>query len=358
MTRSILHLGLLSAVLGSCSEYDLHTGTNVPGDDAEVDCSIDKAPLISDFAPESASVLPMSPSILLEAWVVDDTTPVEELEVSWTTVDGPVDSALANTNGYAQASWETPRPIGEQVLNLTVIDECGNVSTQDVPVCQQGGFDNTDITFDSWHFEGSAGVEDDGAIELTGLAMWQVGSAFMTEMPVRGDNISIVFEFVTQGGNGADGLAMVMLDIDRMETFLGGAGCGLGYGGDTTCDGLPVDPALPGWAIELDTWANVDIDPTTADHTAFTFDGKVATPEAWSDVPELEETGWHRVEVDIVAPRVTVKIDGVAYVDEDIDGYYDFPAYIGFTGATGGETNNHRVNLISVTQNICPEDGS
>jgi len=358
----LIRLGVLPALLCSCSEYDLQTDANVPNTEgSETDsaaCVQDTPPVIHDFAPEAATVLPAGPSVLLEAWVMDDNTPREELAVTWSTAAGNLGTALANVNGYSQTQWANPRPIGEQVLNLTVVDGCGNSSTQDVAVCQQGGFDNTDINFDSWHLEGAAWIEDDGAVELTGLQKWQVGSAFMTDLPVRGDNLSIVFEFYTAGGNGADGLSLTLLDTDRMTTYLGGSGCGLGYGGDTFCDGLPVDPALPGWSLEFDTWANVDIDPTHADHTAFTFDGQVATPEVWSDLPELEETGWHRVEVDIVAPHVTVVVDGVAYIDEDVDGYFDFPAYIGFTGSTGGETNHHRVNLISVTQNICPEEGT
>jgi len=356
----ILRYGVLPALLCSCSEYDLQTDPQVPNteDQDAASCLEDAPPTIHDFAPEAASVLPTNQSVLLEAWVMDDETPREALEVTWSTESGPLPTSVANVNGYAQTQWANPRPIGDQLLNLTVVDSCGNTSSQDIAVCQQGGFDNTDIAFESWHLEGSAWLEDDGTVELTGIQKWQVGSAFMTELPVRGDNLSIVFEFYTAGGNGADGLSLTVLDTDRMTTFLGGSGCGLGYGGDTTCDGLPVDPALPGWSLELDTWANVDIDPTNADHVAFTFDGQVASPEVWTDLPELEETGWHRVEVDIVAPRVTVVVNGQTYIDADIDGYFDFPGYIGFTGSTGGETNYHRVRLISVTQNICPEEGS
>ena len=48
-------------------------------------------------------------------------------------------------------------------------------------------------------------------------------------------------------------MGLTALDIDRMTTYLGGTGCGIGYGGDATCTS---GPALPGWSIEVDTYYN------------------------------------------------------------------------------------------------------
>ena len=75
---------------------------------------------------------------------------------------------------------------------------------------------------------------------------------------------------------------------------------------------------------------------------------------AWATLPEMEDGAWHTMAVEVHAPRVTVTIDGVTYIDEDISGYFDFPAYVGFTAATGSLTNYHLIDALEVTQLVCP----
>ena len=41
-------------------------------------------------------------------------------------------------------------------------------------------------------------------------------------------------------------------------------------------------------------------------------------------------------------------------IDADIEGYFDFPAEVGFTAATGGETNYHRIDALQVIEDLCP----
>ena len=64
---------------------------------------------------------------------------------------------------------------------------------------------------------------------------------------------------------------MVALDTQRMNGFLGSAGGCLGYGNGAGCE--PIQDALPGWVIEIDTFYNEQWDPTETDHIAFMFDG-------------------------------------------------------------------------------------
>ena len=60
----------------------------------------------------------------------------------------------------------------------------------------------------------------------------------------------------------------------------------------------------------------------------------------------MEDTGWHQMDVRVSAPHVTVSIDGVTYIDQDIEGTWAFPAYVGFTAGTGGETNWHIIDSL------------
>ena len=115
------------------------------------------------------------------------------------------------------------------------------------------------------------------------------------------------------------------------------------------------DP-LYGWNVEVDTFFSPDLDPTEEDHVSFHFDGDVAGYEAYAALPEMEDDSWHDMVVEVVAPRVTIAIDGVVYIDEEIEGYYDFPAEVGFTAATGGETNFHLIDGLQVIERVCDDD--
>ena len=53
---------------------------------------------------------------------------------------------------------------------------------------------------------------------------------------------------------------------------------------------------------------------------------------------------------------VLVEIDGVAYIDEDIPGFYGFSSFVGFTAGTGGATNNHFIDSLVVTELVCQEE--
>jgi hypothetical protein len=181
-------------------------------------------------------------------------------------------------------------------------------------------------------------------VELTEPVVNESGTAFQTAASVSADSVEIDFAFYVSGGTGADGMSVTALDVDRMTRFVGGTGGGIGYLG------------LPGWSIEVDTWYNREHnDPTTEDHISLHFDGDVGAPAAWAALPDMEDGNWHVMTVSVVAPHVTVSIDGVTYLDEDVSGYYSFPAYVGFTAATGAVTNYHLIDALVVTEYICPE---
>ncbi len=316
----------------------------------------DEAPEIEVLDPTSNTILEVG-SVLLRAAVGDLEDPSTALLVSWdSSVEGALGSASADAAGNSFVSWPAPRTEGEHLLTATVTDTCGNAASVEVGVCQQGGYTVDELDLSSWHFEGDA--QWDGTnnwLQLTRAAPDLVGSAFATDATVDAGNVEINFRFYIGDGTGADGISLTALDVDRMTTFLGGTGCGIGYGGDSDCT---EGPALPGWSIEVDTFDNgTGVEPTSDDHLAFAFNGDVDGYVAWASLPEMEDTGWHDMTVVVAAPRVTVSIDGTTYIDTTLPGDFSFDAYVGFTAGTGGQTNTHLIDSLSVTETICEPVG-
>jgi hypothetical protein len=310
------------------------------------------APTVAITSPVDGDILAEDVDTTLAGTVADDTDSPDLLGVTWTSDAGPLSTASAEPDGTTTVDWPAAaRASGPQTVTLTATDSCGAVGTATVTVCQDGAYTYDALDLSTWHYEGVAAWDaTDGWLQLTDTGTDEVGTAFETSSPVNGDNVELDFLFYIGDGTGADGLSVTALDVDRMTTFLGGTGCGIGYGGDAACT---LGPALPGWSIEVDTYYNPEADRDENDHVAFTFDGDVDGYRAYAELPEMEDTGWHHMVVRVLAPHVTVSIDGVDYIDQDIPGYYTFPAYVGFTAGTGGETNDHLIDALQVTDYAC-----
>lgn len=294
--------------------------------------------------PPAGTVLPVSGITALEALVSDDLDPAETLVVTWTSdVDGVLGSAVADATGFASIPWNaadhTP---GNHTLTVEVTDSCGLVASQQVSVCQDLGYDVETLDLATWHFEGSALWDAaNGWVELTRPLTDQAGTAFQTVSTVSADDVTIEFLFFASGGTGADGLSLTALDADRMTGFVGSTGGGIGYQG------------LPGWSIEVDTWHNPELgDPTAEDHVSFHLDGDY-TVLSWATLPEMEDGAWHAMSVVVSGVHVTAAIDGVTYLDFDAPRSLTFPAYVGFTAATGSYTNFHLIDALVVTESVC-----
>lgn len=305
----------------------------------------DQPPSLSIVSPATGSTLDVGATTTFEASIIDDAGPADSVSVRWESdVDGVLDTASADGSGVASFVWDgSVRSSGTHVVTLTATDTCGNAVTADVVVCQNEGYLAENLDLSTWNFEGSAQWDGtNGWVELTGPTRGQSGTAFQTSTTVDSSNVQIEFDFFVSGGDGADGISITAIDSDRMTSFVGSSGGGIGYGG------------LPGWSIEVDTWHNAEHnDPTTADHLSLHLDGVVTAPLVWSDLPEMEDGNWHRMAVNVTGTRVTVDIDGSSYIDQAVPELTSFPAYVGFTGATGYYTNYHLIDALEVEEFVC-----
>ena len=313
----------------------------------------DGPPTLGVVAPKDGQVLDIGELLTLSSQTFDAETSAEELQVTWSSdLDGDLGQAVLDSSGLGELDWNS-RGVGPHQLTVRVVDACGQEERVSFGVCQQAGFESETLDLSTWHFEGAANWDGSNSwVELTPVVGNAVGSAFQT-VPTLGNNVTLSFQFYMGGGSGADGFAVTALDTNRMTDFLASAGGCLGYGGDPACPNAKT--GLPGWSIEVDT-SLTDADPTSEDHGAMSFDGDVNNPVVWAALPEMEDTGWHSMEVTVAAPRVRVSIDGTVYIDEEVSGITDFPAYVGFSAATGGMTNQHLIDALTVTEYLCEEE--
>lgn len=307
----------------------------------------DSPPSTQIVDPLHDSVVDVGVDLLLEAQVSDDVDSPEALSLSWvSSQDGLLYTGSPDTSGSLQWTWPSlDRSEGPHQLELVATDSCQNDAAVDISICQQGGYTVDQLDISTWNFEGNATWDSSNSwLELTGLNQGVVGSAFQTSSTVPAGSVNIEFLFYIGDGTGADGISLTALDVNRMSGFLGSSGGGIGYGG------------LPGWTIEVDTYYNGDQgDPTPSDHLSFHFDGDKTNPTVWAVLPEMEDTGWHTMNVEVAAPHVRVQIDGVTYIDQNLSGNFNFPAYVGFTAGTGALTNRHLIDSLEVTEPLCEE---
>ena len=243
-------------------EVPLRASANVP-------------PTATIASPYADEVVPEGVDTVLTGSASDEEDDSQDLLVEWSaSVDGVLGGDPPDRDGTTTYAWPaSARTTGPQSVSLTVTDSCGDSTVATVGFCQDGANSYDALSLATWHYEGSAAWDSaGGSLLLTPAAGNQVGSAFETSTPVNADNVDISFYVYVGGGTGADGLSLTALDAARMTGFLGGSGCGIGYGGSADCT---AGPALPGWSLELDTYYNGGVDPTGDDHLAFTFDGDV-----------------------------------------------------------------------------------
>ncbi|MDD7885129.1 T9SS type B sorting domain-containing protein [Flavivirga sp. 57AJ16] len=176
-------------------------------------------------------------------------------------------------------------------------------------------------------------------------------------------DFEIVFDayFGINDANGADGIALVLKPNSTPQ--LGNLGGEIGYGG--------ISHSL---AVEFDTWQNTEHNDPIADHIGLMINGNANhnSDLAIAELPNLENGQFHEIKFSWNAATQTITITKdcvqiIAYtgniVNQALNG--SSTAYFGFTGSTGGSTNEQKIcfkritfieNLNLQDQNICIGD--
>lgn len=343
----------LAATDGVATLHVMTDDPNHPDTTVALEAHANTPPVITFASPATDAVVDEASDLVATARLADDGDAPAALELQWTaTTTGELSHLKAAADGTATVHWNAAgRPHGAQTLTLTAKDHCGAQTTATLPLCLDGAYSYQPFHLEGWHYEGATAFDVPGDnLRLTPAETGLAGSAFETSQVVGGENVEITFSFFIGNGTGADGFSLTALDEARMKTFLGPAGCGIGYGGGSPCTS---GDGLPGWSVEVDTYYNAEVDPTRDDHVAFSFDGALVHQPLWAPLPPIKDSRWHTMRVSVHAPHVQVAIDGTTYLDGDVAGDLRFPAYVGFTAATGGETDEHRIRALEVSGRYC-----
>ncbi len=209
------------------------------------------------------------------------------------------------------------------------------------------------------NFTGATGITFNGnaalatpVLRLTTTAAFQAGSAFLTSgIPVSANtSFTTRFVFRASGGTGADGLTFVVQGNNA--NALGGSGGSLGY--------ETINKSL---AVEVDTSQSAN-DPNN-NHLGVLTNGAVTNHLATS-IPSctLADGSSHTVWVDYdgstntllvyIAQAVTTTkpaSPAITLANIDLAALIGSTAWFGFTGATGGLTNNHDIEAWDLTVN-------
>lgn len=319
------------------------TDPSHPTLEVPVSGELDLPPALSITGPADGSTLGVSSTTVFSATVSDDAGPADDVAIAWTSdVDGLLSNAGADGSGTTRFDWvASDRTSGTHTVTLSAVDTCGHRTEAQVVVCQNEGYLAENLDLATWNFEGDARFDSaNGWVELTTPLTDQSGTAFQTAATVDSTNVSVDFAFYVSGGSGADGISVTALDVDRMSGFVGESGGGIGMGG------------LPGWSVEVDTYYNA-ADPTPDDHIALTYDGQAGSTVVWAPLPEMEDGLWHTMSLSVSGTWLTAAIDGTVYLDQDVPSLSSFPAYVGFTAATGSLTNDHLIDALQVEEYVC-----
>lgn len=249
---------------------------------------------------------------------------------------------LYSTGGIIAPVYFEPSPDGEMYYVDLLKGEIGKLAIADAPVeMALNGSATYDAEDGSYRLTGSSG----GFYPGTAGSRFQAGSAFSTGTMDLAADFAIEAEiYLGTNDAGADGLAFVIHASPDGETALGANGGGLGAGGIAN-----------GLAVEFDTFDGAP-DDIPQDHVA-AFDtdaGGTGPLGGVVAVPNLENGRWHDVVVswNASAGELVTVLDGVEVNRTQIDSAAVFggasEVRFGFTAATGGATNEHKVRLGEV----------
>ena len=309
-----------------------------------------EAPTIEILSPQNGDVLPRT-SQFFEGRIQDDRDLPGELLMQWrSSVDGVFGNTNASDDGLTQAEWLAGHSAGNHIIQLMATDICGETADAQIQVCQESGFSEESMWSGDWSEQGGGQwSESDENVKIVYTEDQTVGSIFAMHETLSASQISMSFRFSLEGF-GHEGFALVALD-DSAEgnaegnTIASGGGC-LGYGDHMECGSEGHTPLL-GWMVEFDTNVNA-WDPAEGNHVAFVLQGEQDSHIFWTDIGEIQDNGWHEVNVSVLDGIFQIELDGVLLIEEilmdnqDVAQHWEnglsFPAYIGFTGSGSAGT--------------------
>jgi len=223
------------------------------------------------------------------------------------------------------------------ILLITCIVFSNGVLSAQVPVFQVNG---------------DAVQVDDFCYELTQAVNTQSGSIWnLNQLNL---DSSFILKFLLNFGDSDSGADGIYFALQPVSTSVGGTGGGIGFDG--------ISPAL---GVEFDTYENIDNADLAADHLAIQINGDVdhngpnnlAGPVPITDpLINVEDGNDHLVYIVWTASKQTLRIlfdcaPRLIYLGDIINDVFngDPNVFWGFTAATGGENNLHKVCLLDAT---------
>jgi RHS repeat-associated protein len=185
----------------------------------------------------------------------------------------------------------------------------------------------------SWQYNGSATCASDASLWLTPAEYYQTGDAIYTGGTVTTNGLKVAFQSDAEGGSGADGWALMLLDPSDGSSALGTTGGGIGWFG------------LAGAGIIFHQFS----DDTEYDYAA-TEGGTTTTEDSVSDSDLGGTHTWdvQFTETDPGIYTVVITKDGSAYATWTGMNAPD-TVELGFSGATGGDDNNYYISDTTIT---------
>jgi gliding motility-associated-like protein len=209
---------------------------------------------------------------------------------------------------------------------------------------------------------GNASSLGNDCYSVTPSQEWQIGAVWFLDAINLSEEFTIDLDinFGVNDANGADGMVFVMQTVG--PELLGAGGGGMGYDG--------ISPSL---GVEMDTWQNSDWGDPVQDHIAIISDGIANHSQptnlfgpvsASSTGNNIEDGQYHKFKLNWFPESNTLEIyfDCELRISFEVDIINDIfsgvtEVYWGFTGSTGGSTNNQTVCLDEFTLGL-PENVS
>merc|ERR1711924_570964 len=191
---------------------------------------------------------------------------------------------------------------------------------------------------------GDAKTGDDGVV-LTEAELNQVGSATCNEVFADDKEIKIKFTFGMSGGNGADGIAVGLLDADNPDHMKDGW-----EGGNLGLVGRPGAVIC----IGFDAFGNFLAGDQSAPNTITVKKGEWGD---WAPITSVEKNVQKedvevkiKFDLDDDVRNMTMEVDGEKIIDELIIEGLKLPPNmkVCFCASTGGMTNRHIVKDLKV----------